>query len=94
VYPSLYEGFGLPVLEALACGTPVLTSTLSALPEVAGGAALLVDPTDTDAIADGMGRLLTDRALRDRLREAGIERAASFDWNETARRTATVLHEA
>jgi glycosyltransferase involved in cell wall biosynthesis len=91
VYPSLYEGFGLPVLEAMACDTPVLTSNVSALPDTAGGAALLVDPNDAEDIAAGMERLLTDTPLRERLREAGIARAASFSWDETARLTAGVL---
>jgi glycosyltransferase involved in cell wall biosynthesis len=91
VYPSLYEGFGLPVIEAMACGTAVLTSNVGALPETAGDAALLVDPHDTEEIAAGIERLLTDDALRDRLREAGRVRAASFSWDETARRTAEVL---
>ena len=94
VYPSLYEGFGLPVLEAMACGTPVVTSDRSSLPEVAGEAAVLVDPTDPEAIAAGVDRLLTDGRLRGRLREAGLARAARFTWEETARRTAQVLHEA
>jgi glycosyltransferase involved in cell wall biosynthesis len=94
LYPSLYEGFGLPVLEAMACGTPVLTSNVSALPEVAGEAAWLVDPTDVEAIAHGTERLLRDDQLRERLTSAGTTRAAGFDWNETARRTAAVLHEA
>jgi glycosyltransferase involved in cell wall biosynthesis len=91
VYPSRYEGFGLPVLEAMACATPVLTSNVSALPETAGDAALLVDPRDTEAIAAGMTRLLTDGALRERLRVAGVARAARFSWDETARLTAEVL---
>jgi glycosyltransferase involved in cell wall biosynthesis len=94
VYPSLYEGFGLPVLEAMACGTPVLTSNLSALPEVAGDAGLLVDPANTDALVEGIERLLRDDDLRSRLKAAGIERAAGFDWTETARLTAGVLHQA
>ena len=91
VYPSLYEGFGLPVLEAMACDTPVLTSNVSALPDTAGGAALLVDPNDAEDIAAGMERLLTDTALRERLRAAGTARAATFSWDETARLTAGVL---
>jgi glycosyltransferase involved in cell wall biosynthesis len=94
VYPSLYEGFGLPVIEAMACGTPVLTSDVSALPEVAGGAALLVDPRDVGSIRDGIARLLTDEPLRRRLKEAGVERASRFSWERTARLTAEVLREA
>jgi glycosyltransferase involved in cell wall biosynthesis len=91
VYPSLYEGFGLPILEAMACDTPVLTSNVSALPDTAGGAALLVDPNDTEDIAAGMERLLTDAPLREQLRAAGTARAATFSWDETARLTAGVL---
>jgi glycosyltransferase involved in cell wall biosynthesis len=94
VYPSLYEGFGFPVLESFAAGTPVLTSDLSSLPEVAGDAALLVDPRSEEAIAEGMERLLRDADLRARLAAAGQERADAFRWEETARRTAGVLHEA
>lgn len=94
VFPSLYEGFGFPVIEAMACGTPVLTSNISSLPEVAGGAALLVDPLDTESIAKGMRDLMEDRQLRGRLRERGLARAARFTWKETARRTAEVLHRA
>jgi glycosyltransferase involved in cell wall biosynthesis len=91
VYPSLYEGFGLPMIEAMACGTPVLTSNVSALPDTAGDAALLVDPRSSEDIAAGMERLLTDAALRERLRAAGTARAAGFSWDETARLTADVL---
>jgi glycosyltransferase involved in cell wall biosynthesis len=91
VYPSLYEGFGLPVLEAMACGTPVLTSNVSALPDTAGKAALLVDPHDGEDIAAGMERLLTDGVLQGTLRDAGVARAAEFSWDETARMTADVL---
>ena len=94
VYPSLYEGFGLPVIEAMSCGTPVLTSEVSALPETAGDAALLVDPHAIEDIAAGMERLLTDTALRERLRAAGTARAARFSWDETARMTAGVLRRA
>lgn len=94
VYPSVYEGFGLPVLEAMACGTPVLTSNVSSLPEVAGEAALLVDPYETSAIAEGMEKLLRDEELRARLREAGPHRASLFSWEESARQTAKVLHRA
>ena len=92
VYPSLYEGFGLQVLEAMATGTPVLTSNRSALPEVAGDAAVLVDPTDVDAITAGMQQVLCDVRLRNDLRERGRARARGFSWEETARRTVEVLH--
>ena len=92
VYPSLYEGFGLPLLEAMACGTPVLTSNVSALPETAGGSALLVDPHDTEAIVHGLERILTDSSLRQELRTSGLTRAGTFRWEDTARRTAKVLH--
>ena len=82
--PSQYEGFGLPVLEAMATGAPVLTSNLSSLPEVAGDATLLVDPTRVDAIADGLRRLLESAALREQLRIAGPMQAAKFTWERTA----------
>lgn len=82
--PSLYEGFGLPVLEAMACGAPVLTSNISSLPEVAGDAALLIDPHETQAIADGLMRLITDSALRDQLIARGYLQAARFTWERSA----------
>jgi glycosyltransferase involved in cell wall biosynthesis len=91
VFPSLYEGFGMPVLEAMACGAPVLTSTSSALPEVAGEAALLVDPADTDAIAAGLAHLAAEPALRAALRTRGLVRAAEFTWDRCARATLEVL---
>ncbi len=84
VFPSLYEGFGLPVLEAMARGVPVACSDRSSLPEVAGDAALLFDPEDVDAIRAAMERLLTDAELAERLRDAGRERAALFTWERTA----------
>ena len=87
VFPSLHEGFGLPLLEAMACGVPVVTSNISSMPEVAGDAAVLVDPRDADGLAAAIARLLRDEALRDRLREAGIARARQFSWETTARRT-------
>jgi glycosyltransferase involved in cell wall biosynthesis len=87
VFPSLYEGFGLPVLEAMARGVPVACSNASSLPEVAGPAALQFDPHDERAIAEVLGRLLQDGELRDRLRAAGFERVRLFTWERTARRT-------
>jgi glycosyltransferase involved in cell wall biosynthesis len=91
VYPSLYEGFGLPVLEAMASGTPVVTSTGSAPAELADGAAVLVDPLDVEAIAAGIGEAI---ARRDELRAAGLERARDFTWESAARATAEVYREA
>jgi glycosyltransferase involved in cell wall biosynthesis len=93
-YPSRYEGFGLPVLEAMACGTPVLSSSVSAIPEVTGDAALLVDPTAVDTIADGLRRIVEDEGLRKRLSATGVDRARAFTWPEAARRTAAVLRDA
>jgi len=90
VFPSLYEGFGLPVLEAMACGTPVITSNCSSLPEVTGEAAILVDPVDTNAIALAMRRVLEEPDLARTLKEKGIARAQQFSWKQTARRTAQV----
>jgi glycosyltransferase involved in cell wall biosynthesis len=90
-YPSLYEGFGLPVIEAMAAGAPVVTSSVSSLPEVAGDAALLVDPTDTNAIASALTRLLSDPTLADDLRARSRARAAQFSWERTARETLALL---
>ena len=90
-FPSLYEGFGFPVIEAMAAGTPVLTSNVSSLPEIAGDDAVLVDPKDVHAIAEGLRRVLTDAPLRERLIGPGRARAAGFTWEATARRTADVL---
>ncbi len=86
VFPSLYEGFGLPPLEAMASGTPVVTSNVSSLPEVAGDAAVLVDPYDPNAIADGIYRVLTDEQLRKDLRHRGVARAGMFSWEQSVRR--------
>jgi glycosyltransferase involved in cell wall biosynthesis len=85
VFPSLYEGFGLPVVEAMACGTPVITSNTSSLGEIANGAAITVDPEDTGALAEAIHRLSYDRALRDRLADRGRARAGTFSWERTAR---------
>jgi glycosyltransferase involved in cell wall biosynthesis len=93
-YPSLHEGFGFPVLEAMAAGVPVLASNGSSMPEVAGEDAVLVDPTDIAVIADGLTTLLGDEDLRMRLSAAGRARAARFTWERCARETADVLHAA
>ena len=90
VLPSLYEGFGLPPVEAMACGCPVIVSNVTSLPEVAGGAALLVDPHDERALADAMEAVLTDRELRADLRERGLARTAEFSWVRAARETLAV----
>jgi glycosyltransferase involved in cell wall biosynthesis len=86
VFPSLYEGFGLPPLEAMASGTPVVTSNVSSLPEVAGDAAILVDPYDPEAIADGIFRVLSDETLRRQMRTKGLARAHQFAWESSVRR--------
>ena len=91
VYPSLYEGFGLPPMEAMACGTPVVTSNTTSLPEVVGQAALTVDPTNVEAIAAAMARLLDHAALRSELSKAGIERSKRYTWPHTARRLLAAL---
>jgi glycosyltransferase involved in cell wall biosynthesis len=93
VYPSLYEGFGLPVIEAMACGAPVLTSRTSSLGEIAHDAALLVDPENETELAEGLRSLARDPALRDSLRAKGASRAALFSWERTARETADVYRE-
>jgi len=90
-FPSLYEGFGLPVLEALACGTPVVCSNVSSLPEVAGDAAVLVDPLDVEGLAAALERILGDEELRAELIERGFEQARRFSWEKCARETLNVL---
>jgi glycosyltransferase involved in cell wall biosynthesis len=93
-FPSLYEGFGFPVLEALACETPVVASNTSSLPELAGDAALLIDPTDVGALTTALRRLLTDDALRQTLIARGREQVKGFAWARAARETMEVLERA
>jgi glycosyltransferase involved in cell wall biosynthesis len=91
VMPSLYEGFGMPILEAQACGMPVLASPISSLAEAAGDAALFVDPLDVRSIAEGIARIVEDAELRARLRERGLRRVTTWTWERTARETLRVL---
>jgi len=92
VFPSLYEGFGLPILEAMGCGTPVVTANVTAMPEVAGGAALLVDPTSVEQIARAMEQIVSDTTLRQQLRHKGLTRAAEFSWASTAARVRELIN--
>jgi glycosyltransferase involved in cell wall biosynthesis len=94
VYPSLYEGFGLPPLEAMACGAPVISSNTSALPEVVGDAALLIDPHKSDELCQAMWTVLCDEALRLRMRQQGLQRARLFSWERVAQETLAVYREA
>jgi glycosyltransferase involved in cell wall biosynthesis len=91
VFPSLYEGFGLPVLEAMACGTPVITSNVTATPEIAADAALLVDPASIDEIAAAIRKIAADDSLREELKKKGLARATKFTWQETCHRVCRVL---
>jgi glycosyltransferase involved in cell wall biosynthesis len=91
VWPSLWEGFGLPVLEAMACGTPVITSQVASLPEVVGRAGILVDPLDIEAIAAAMAQLATDASGRSHLKQQGLAQAATFSWAKTGAQTRQVL---
>ncbi|MEO0565660.1 MAG: glycosyltransferase, partial [Chloroflexota bacterium] len=97
-FVSLYEGFGLPILESMACGTPVITSNVSSLPEVAGDAALMVSPTDVDGITDKLRTLLDNNIVHADLVELGFEQVQRFSWNRAARQLVDVydglLHEA
>jgi glycosyltransferase involved in cell wall biosynthesis len=86
ILPSLHEGFGVPLIEAMACGTPVITSNCSAMPEVAGDSAVLVDPYSVDSIASAMHEILNNHRRADSLRQAGLERAKSFSWSASARK--------
>ena len=91
-FPSFYEGFGLPPLEAMACGTPVICSNTSSLPEVVGDAALQVNPNDVNEIAAAIARVLDDPGLRDEMRDKSLARAAQFSWERTARETLAIYH--
>jgi glycosyltransferase involved in cell wall biosynthesis len=93
VFPSLYEGFGLPPLEAMACGTPVVCSHAGSLPEVVGDAAITVDPHDIEGLAEAMRRVLDDQVLRQELREKGLARARLFSWEKAARQTIEVYQQ-
>jgi len=91
VYPSLYEGFGLPPAEAMACGTPIITSDRTALPEVVGPAAVLIDPENSDSIAAAIHRVVNSDSLRAELRAEGLTRARRFNWDEAASQTWQIL---
>ncbi|MGD8904780.1 MAG: glycosyltransferase family 1 protein [Anaerolineae bacterium] len=93
VFPSLYEGFGLPVLEAMACGTPVVCSNVSSLPEVGGDAALLIDPLDVEALAGAMYQVISDGVLRDKLVERGMEQMRQFSWRQCASQVLEILED-
>src|SRR6185503_10112276 len=90
VYPSIFEGFGLPPLEAMKCGAPVIVGNKTSLPEVVGDAALMIDPFDINAIATAIQKVISNSELRSELRAKGLQRANQFDWKETARRTLAV----
>jgi len=94
VYPSLYEGFGLPPLEAMACGTPVVTANTSSLPEVVGEAGLTVDPLDAEGLAETIRRALDDGALRREMKERGLQRAKGFSCTKAAQETVQVYRRA
>ncbi len=92
VYPSLYEGFGLPPLEAMQCGTPVVTSNVSSMPEVVGDAAITFNPTDVEALASALLEVITNAELRDELRRRGLAQATKFSWDRTAQGTVEALY--
>jgi len=93
LYPSLYEGFGLPVLESMAAGAPVVASDRGSIPEVAGTAAILVDPEDVEALAHAISNLVQNEALRERMRQEGRRRAARFTWRKAAQETLALYRE-
>jgi glycosyltransferase involved in cell wall biosynthesis len=90
IFPSLQEGFGLPILEAMQCGTPVISSNATSLPEVAGEAAILINPYDKDELSQAMLNLLSDEKLRNELTQKGIERAKQFSWSKCAQETVEI----
>ncbi len=93
LYPSMQEAFPIPITEAMACGTPIITSRANGLEEIAGSAALLVDPQDPAAIAAAVQRVVGDSRLRARLADAGLERSQTFSWESCARQTLAILEE-
>jgi glycosyltransferase involved in cell wall biosynthesis len=94
VYPSVYEGFGMPPLEAMACGTPVIVSNTTSLPEIVGSDGVLLPPTDVDAWTEALARLLDDQSARAELSARGQQRARRFTWDETSRQTAAAYRRA
>jgi len=94
VFPSLYEGFGLPILESMACGTPVVSSNAASLPEVVGRAGILVDPYDANEMAGAMSRVLTDKKLVGTLIKEGLKHSKKFSWAETAKQTLAIYQKA
>jgi glycosyltransferase involved in cell wall biosynthesis len=93
VFPSLWEGFGLPVLESMACGTPVITSNLSSLKEIGQEAALLINPYETQEITEAMLEIIKDHQLRTDLRRLGLARASQFSWQKTGKQTQEILQQ-
>jgi len=93
VFPSFYEGFGLPVLEAMACGTPVICSSVASLPEVAGAAAVMVDPASGDELVQALGRVLGQESLREEMRNRGLAQARKFSWQDSAQKVLDLLED-
>jgi glycosyltransferase involved in cell wall biosynthesis len=93
VYPSFYEGFGMPVVEAMACGTPVIATNVASLPEIAGNACILVNPDSVESLAEGIYSCLTSPSLMESLSQAGLRRSKEFTWENSARKTLKVFEE-